>query len=314
MPLDIDCIPDRLVEAARAGHLVPFIGAGVSRQAKTREKNAFPTWTELIQYLKRYAEKKGDITEEESVEMDKLLSQGKHLMVAQALKHEMGDAFFEVVRNRCAPRDAEPAAIHRRIFDLKCPLIVTTNYDCLLEDGCQEQRGRRAHAVTFKHAAAVQHCLRGESQTSGRTLVFKIHGSVEHDFGDLVLAESDYRNLLYREPGYRTILSAVFVTRVVLMMGFSFADPELTVLTESIRESLKHRSYPDYLVLPKGEKGPVEKKRLLDDFGLEVIEYQATPGHPELLQLVDYLVEAMQDGPAGGKPAVRSQFESGAAR
>jgi len=294
MPFDIDRIPDRVIDAARAGHLVPFIGAGVSRQAKTNVKDAFPTWTELIHYLKRYAARRGDITEDESAEMDKLLAQGKHLMVAQALKHEMGDAFFEVVRYRCAPRDAEPAAIHRRLFDLNCPLILTTNYDCLLEDGCHQQIGKRAHAVTFKHAAAVQHCLRGESHAGGRPLVFKIHGSVESDGGDLVLAESDYRNLLYREPGYRTILSAVFVTRVVLMMGFSFADPELSVLTESIRESLKHRGYPDYLVLPKGEKGPVEKKRLLDDFGLEVIEYEPTPGHPELLQLINYLADGIK--------------------
>ena len=85
------------------------------------------------------------------------------------------------------------------------------------------------------------------------------------------------------------MLSAIFLTKVVLMLGFSFADAELTALTESIRESLKHRSSPDYIVLPKGEKGSVERKRLREDFGLEIIEYEPTPGHPEIEQLLDYL-------------------------
>src|SRR5262249_39189880 len=83
---------------------------------------------------------------------------------------------------------------------------------------------------------------------------------------------------------------AIFLTRVVLMLGFSFSDPELSSLVEALRDSLKYESSPDYIVLPKGEKGSIERERLRDDFGLQVIEYDETPGHPELGQLVDYLV------------------------
>jgi hypothetical protein len=115
-----------------------------------------------------------------------------------------------------------------------------------------------------------------------------LHGSAASP-SEAILGEIDYRNLFYREPGYRAVLSAVFITKVVLMVGFSFADPELTVLTESIRDSLKYRTSPDYIVLPKGEKGSVEKKRLREDFGLQVIEYEPSPGHPELQQLLNHL-------------------------
>jgi len=175
---------------------------------------------------------------------------------------------------------------------------VTTNYDCLLEDACLKEMGKRARTVTFEEAAEVQHFLQGNRDPRGRPMIFKIHGTVEHEAKSAVVTESDYRNLLYHKPGYRTILSAIFVTRVVLMIGFSYSDPELTVLTESLRESLKNRMAPDYLILEEGRKGPVEKRRLLEDFRLQVIEYKQTePAHTELLEIVDYLAGYVANTP-----------------
>ena len=85
------------------------------------------------------------------------------------------------------------------------------------------------------------------------------------------------------------VLSAIFVSKVVLMLGFSFTDPELILFTEAMRDSLKYRSSPDYIFLPKGSKEEVEKKRLRDDFGIEAIEYRPSPDHREVLELLRYL-------------------------
>jgi len=98
----------------------------------------------------------------------------------------------------------------------------------------------------------------------------------------------DYRKLIYHQPGYRAVLSAVFVTKVVLMLGFSYSDPELALLNESLREYFDDRSMPDYIVLDKRDRLKVEKMRLRSDFGLEVIEYEETS---ELLALVTALAE-----------------------
>lgn len=191
-----------------------------------------------------------------------------------------------------------------KLFQLHAPIFITTNYDLLLEDAYAIEFKKSAPAFTFKDAPVVQRFLQSHRQWIDRPVIFKIHGSVASP-SEAVLSEMDYRQLLYREPGYRTVLSAVFVTKVVLMLGFSFADPELTILTESLREWLKHRSSPDYIVLPLGQKAAVEKKRLREDFGLEVIEYEPTPGHPELNQLIDYLARFVPNGTARAKPKKR---------
>jgi hypothetical protein len=74
------------------------------------------------------------------------------------------------------------------------------------------------------------------------------------------------------------------------VLGFSFADLELRLLLEEIRESLKHLSHPDYIYLPGALVGSVETRRLREDFGMQVIPYDATPGHPEVLAFINLLI------------------------
>ena len=208
---------------------------------------------------------------------------------------------------RFKPPHAKPGPIHERLFKLHPPLILTTNYDTLLEDAYSQAFGGRIEVYTFKDAPQVEWFLKSQGQSIERPLIFKIHGCVTRP-AETVIAKMDYRGLRYRHPGYRIVLSAIFVTKVVLMLGFSFSDPEILVLTESLRESLKRRSSPDYIVLPKGEKGAIQTKRLRDDFGLQVIEYEPSGNHRELLELVDYLVEFVP--PRGDSAASRTSSEA----
>jgi hypothetical protein len=290
MPIDLDSIPEPLAAAAKTGNLVPFIGAGVSQQAKTDSSKPFPNWTDLIGELERIAEVQNRISAADKLEIDGLRSKGKHLMAAQALKDAIpNDLLEEFLYRRFGDPLAEPGLIHERLFQLRPPLILTTNYDLLLEQAYVQVFKKTPVAWTFKQSNEVERFLKCHQPWTHLPIIFKIHGSASHP-RETILSERDYRNLRYREHGYRAVLSAIFVTRVVLMLGFSFSDPEIMVLTETLRESLDNRSREDYIVLPRGEKGPVERRRLRDDFGLHVIEYEPTTGHPELLQLVEYLI------------------------
>jgi hypothetical protein len=121
-----------------------------------------------------------------------------------------------------------------------------------------------------------------------RPIIFKIHGSIDEP-GAMVFKEQDYRNLIYNSPGYRNVLSTIFISNVVLMLGFSASDREIMLLLESIRESLKRQTSPDYIFLSENSAGKVQRRRLREDFGIEVIPYSASPDHRELKELVDYL-------------------------
>jgi hypothetical protein len=289
MPIDFDSLPPPLIEAVKTGHLVPFIGAGVSRHAKSKEGRSFPTWSDFLKELIDYARRSG-LSSADARQIYRLVRRGKHLMAAQALKEVISPYQLELyIKGRFGTKEVEVGEIHRALLKLGAPLIITTNYDLLLEKAFAEVFRDTPECHTHKDAPAVQQFLKIHQHGFTRPMIFKIHGTADRPH-EIVFAEMDYRHLIYHQPGYRAVLSAVFVTKVVLMLGFSYSDPELTVITESLREYFDERSRPDYIVLPKGEKSQIEQRRLRMDFGLEVIEYEkSSDKHPELLELVEYL-------------------------
>lgn len=288
MPIDLTTIPLPLIQAVESSNLVPFIGAGISRHAITKGSKPFPTWKDFIQELKGLARDE-NLSEDDEKQIDELVEQGKFLMAAQALKEEIEEGKLErFIERRFTSTGAEPGPIHHALFKLRPHLIMTTNYDQLLEDAYAKEFGTQVSPVTPKNSHKVQQVLKGYRQWIDRPIIFKIHGTATEP-EEIVFAEKDYRTLLYSKPGYRAVLSAVFVTKIVLMLGFSFSDPEISTVLQTLREGFRERSSPDYIVLRKGIKGKVEKRRLSRDFGLEVIEYEPTEGEPELVELVEYL-------------------------
>lgn len=289
MPIDLTKVPEPLKEAVASNNLVPFIGAGISRHAITKGLKPFPNWKDFIKELKDLARDDENLSPDDEKQIDELVEQGKFLMAAQALKEEIQEGkLSHFIEKRFTSTGAEPGPIHSAIFKLNPHLIMTTNYDQLLEHAYAKEFGSQVNPVTPKNSHRVQQMLKGYKQWIGRPIIFKIHGTATEPEG-IIFAEKDYRKLLYGEPGYRAILSAVFVTKVVLMLGFSFSDPEISTVLQTLREGFRERSSPDYIVLRKGMKGRIEKKRLSQDFGLEVIEYEPSEGEPELLELINHL-------------------------
>lgn len=286
MPFNPNVVPPRLIEAAQKQNLIPLIGAGISRQAGA----GFPNWNELLLQMKERAVVRGYINQTEAQEIEQMISRGKSLMAAEGLRYSLpSDEYQTILEEQFNPPNVQPAEIHKALFRLRPPLILTTNYDRLLEDGYAQEFQRVPQVVTRMDAVIIQKYLQSGRFTHDRPVIFKIHGTIDQP-ESLVLSERDYRELIYRQPGYWLVLSAIFLTQVILMLGFSFADLELRLLLEELRESLKHLSHPDYIYLPGVSVGSVETRRLREDFGVEVIPYDATPGHPEVLEFISFLI------------------------
>jgi hypothetical protein len=289
MPFNTDTIPSRVIEAARQRRLIPLVGAGVSRQAGPD----FPSWPQLLERLRLDALNGNHIDKQEAEEMKSLLDRGQFLLVAEALRTSFPiDEYETILESVFDPPNVRPAEVHGTLFKLHPPLIMTTNYDTLLEDAYAMEYQQAATVYTYRDAPVIQRHLQ-MSRVAHRPVIFKLHGSIDEP-SEIILSERDYRKLLYQNPGYRSVLSAIFITHVVVTLGFSFKDRERVLLLESLRDSLKHRSSPDFVFLPSTEVGNVEAKRLREDFGIQVIKYEPSPGHPELAEFISALVEKSQ--------------------
>lgn len=288
MPFDPSIVPVEVIRAAQRRTLVLLIGAGISRQTG----HPFPTWRGLLEIMIDYSldKKRKYINKGEAEELRSLLDRGQFLMVAQVLRKELPDEdYFGLLVENFMRNNVKPAAIHKALLYLNSPLILTTNYDNLIEDAYAEICGKKIHEFTYLKAGAIQTSFTTD-QYRDRPTLFKIHGTIL-DPANIILTEMDYRKLTYDQLGYRAVLSAIFITRNILMLGFSLADRELTLLLETIRHTLGYRSTSHYIFLEADRVGDVETRRLKDDLGIEVIKYKPSKKYTEVLEFVNFIVD-----------------------
>lgn len=223
-------------------------------------------------------------------EINELLENKQFLMAAQHLRAELStDEYEDFLRKTFNPLKVVPAEVHRALFRLNPPLILTTNYDRLLEKAYVQVCGEDIQPATYLESDTVQRSFISRGNDT-QPVIFNIHGSVTRP-STIILTESDYRKILYNQPGYRAVLSAIFITHRVLMLGFSFEDRELIVSLETLRVAMGHKSSPHYIYLDKKEAGTVRQSRLREDYGLDVIPYNNDSGnHEEVLELVECLI------------------------
>lgn len=295
MPFDAKAVPDALIDAARRGDLVPLVGSGMSKQASAE----FPNWKELLSDMQDSAVSQRFITKGEAQEVKRLVGRGQYLMAAEHLRSVYPtDGYRTMLERRFNPEGILPSDVHTELLGLKPSLILTTNYDRLIEDAYASQYHRSPTMFTYDSAPTLQRAMQAGRLSPGKEpIIFKLHGTIDVP-DSIILTEHDYRELLYRQPGYRMVLSAIFLTRTVLMIGFSLDDPELRLLLESHRESLKYQTSPDYAFLPMKSKNSVVIRRLREDFGVQAIPYRPSPGHPEVKEFINYLADQVRTSTA----------------
>ena len=284
-------IPHELIQAAKSHRLALLVGAGLSRQAKTSHKNAYPNWKGLLDELHNEAIQGGRLSKTESGEIAKLLSDGSYLMAAQILVGRLPkDSYESLLERLFDPPDALPGEVHTALFRLKPSIVLTTNYDDLLETAFASMSSKNIVPFTYNESSQAHRRLRCGIPPE-YPLIFKMHGTISKP-GDVILTEYDYRKLIYQKPGYRTLMSAIFVTHTVLMLGFSLRDRELSLLLESLQESFDYEKRADYILLPtRSGKKSLEMKRIEDDFGVHIVPYKSSKRHRAVLDFINQLVD-----------------------
>ncbi|MBK6968328.1 MAG: SIR2 family protein [Candidatus Microthrix sp.] len=276
-----ESLPEPLVAAAARGELVLLVGSGMSRQADP----TMPNWRQLLERLTDHAASTNRVSGEARAELLELISGQKYLAVAEELREVMPLDEFRAQLELEIEHYVRPSEAHKLLWELEPEIVLTTNYDRFLEHTFAAIRERSVRVLDYTQAPQLQRLLQSSSLSSEDPVVVHLHGSVA-DTEKVILSERDYRHLLYEQPGYRMVLSALFITRTVLMLGFSVDDRELLALLEMLRQSLKDGSSPDYALIPTSA-GSVSAGRLRKDFGVDVIGYE--PADDTHAEVIDFL-------------------------
>lgn len=263
-----------------------FVGAGLAAPV-------FPLWDEVLLRMIDKCDHQRVLSPTDKDELLELLSQKKDFLdiattcVAALEKHDYR-AFIEEQFDR--EIDLAKLLAYQELFKLRPNTIVTTNFDQIPErlnglsfslDTTSISCGSRHYRVfTNRNVAEANNAWKG-----GKPIVFKMHGCVT-DHSSIVFTREDFRREIYL--GFvKEFLKAIFSSRTVLFLGFGFADPHIDAILSFLYEVNSGLGSPHYVLT--NDITNIQKQRLERNYGVRVINYTSTPGHPQVVDFIRFI-------------------------
>ena len=211
-------IPKNLVEQICRGNCVLFVGAGISMG-----EGGLPGGWQLATELAERCDYPGD-----DLSLDR---------VAQYYVNTIDKAsLLQYVCQRIREARREPMETHRLIASLPLKIIVSTNYDCLVERALEEAGKPFNVIVTDKQVS---------SWEEDKVNLLKIHGCVSQ-WESIVITKDDYWEFFERRPSIANILSAEAARRSLLFVGHGLGDDDFNRIYLQVTRNLaefRHKSY-----------------------------------------------------------------------
>jgi len=270
-------LPEPLRKAAKKNRLVVVVGAGLSAAA------GLPDWPGLLKAMVALARQEERIDRKAEAyflaECEGDLDKRDLPLCFRLLEAEpkVGRGMMEEwLRQLLRDSGHHPTECHRLLASARFPLV-TTNYDCLLEEGFSSHPPRPM-VKTWRDLTPVL----GELQ-AGRCFVFKAHGCVNEpgvsgDPGSAILTTDDYKRL-WANKAYRFFLGQLFAGHTILFVGYSLADPDFQAVLKQVREIYQPSWQPIYMVM----KESLDEK-LLRDYQINEIRVEEWDELPGLLR------------------------------
>jgi hypothetical protein len=274
-------IPDDLVAQIARQNGIAFVGAGLSASL------GLPGWPRLIRLMIDWCDSHG-IALPNRADIESLLSEGKLLNAADALRAKTGDdKYHQFLQEIFLRPGLKPTEVHKILAKIPFVGAATTNYDPLVEEGYRETHpGESANVFT-----QVDYEQLGTALHAKRYFVLKAHGTIERP-ETIVLGTKDYSRLIHRSEGYRTFLRAMFLHRTVLFIGFSMTDPELLLLLGELKELFEGNTPTHYALMDVSNTTETEREQFEENYRVKIIPY--TPSAVDHPEVKDFLTELDQ--------------------
>jgi hypothetical protein len=200
---------DEIIAAAKKKKLIPFIGAGFSKNLN------LPTLDDLITIMATELKWSPDI----------LKLQGDFYQIAEyysactgsisSLRSKLDNMFnsSEIV--------IENSEIHSLLVKLNAPIIYTTNWDSWIE---------KSYAQANKPFQAIRGINDIINLKNDITQIVKFHGDFKNNDDDLVFTETSYFKRLNFESPLDIKLRSDILGKSVIFIGYSFTDINMRFL------------------------------------------------------------------------------------
>jgi hypothetical protein len=280
---------DKLVERIADQDFVLFIGAGVSTNSSNAHGERPPGWKSLVELL---AAKFVNDHAATSRSVRAAVRSGDLLTAAETIEHycrensRLDDFRAEIARltdgGSAIDRVFHRNQIHERISDLAPRIIITTNFDNILER--HFLNGFKAFTYNQDGTDIASYVRQGDE------VLIKLHGGVA-DPARMIITRMDFTKL--RREGRTTLetVESLLMTRTALFIGYSLDDPDMRMLLETQFGAKGAR--PGHYLLASDKTPSLKRSLLKEAYGVNLVTYSGE--HEEgVLRSLEELIERVE--------------------
>ena len=209
-----------LVDDIARRRVVLFIGAGASKWAAPNDGSTYKDWPEFLRFANGKVANKSlrKIIESQIESLD-------YLMASELLKNSLQEEWIAILSQEFQ-KAAEVSRLHHALISLDPRIVITTNFDKLLENAWNQGEVKKYPTVISKIDSSAFKLFRNEEN-----YLLKIHGSVDNPAG-IVFDKTSYQRDAYSNRNYVSLLSTLLLTHTFIFVGFSMADPAVSLIIE----------------------------------------------------------------------------------
>lgn len=260
----IPSIPKNLLNDLINNKVIPFIGAGFSKNADIPVGLSMPDWMEI-----------GKLAAAEIADYDYDSNAIDALSYYEDLYSRT--KLVEFLMEKLNFGKIHPGATHKALCELFTGIICTTNFDTLLED-----------QMTFLHRPvsiiATQDRLTIDNMNESK--IIKLNGDFNHP-ERMVITENDYDIYIEKNPIFATYIANLFITKTMLLIGYSLDDNDFRGIWKIINNRLGNMAQPAYCIVVNAKQEKIARYRRRN---IKIINIEGENGEYKEL-LYDFLVE-----------------------
>lgn len=270
-----------LVEDLARRKVVLFVGAGVSMWAKPRGGGSFKTWSQFLSHASN------NVTHEKTKKLiNGRIKKGDYLIASELLKAELGEQWSRILSAEFQ-QAADISRLHRALVSLDQRIIVTTNFDKLIETAWAESAQGRYPTVVSKMDQKAFRLFRDDDP-----YLIKLHGSIDEP-ESIVFDKTSYQRTAFANQFYRDLIGTLLLTHTFIFVGFSMDDPAISLVVESHAYRFSD-TRPHYIFTPGSPSHPIDElsKTLRKLF---VLRYPEKDSHIALADNIEALGAEVQE-------------------
>jgi hypothetical protein len=253
----IDPVLDAIARRVARGQCILFLGSGAHSPApdgsafKYDRSKAPPRGGDLSQLLAQNSNYAQALPNEDTRRLAR---------VAAYYESALGRPQLVADISQAVSQGKTPSPVLRAMAQLDFPLIITTNYDQLLEQALTAAGKPYDTCVYSPDDTAVTRDISGGLPSAANPFLLKIHGDINNP-PSIVVTDDDYIQFVLRMGDKEQVNPVPLGVRFALkswptlFIGYSLNDYNLRVLFKTLRYRMDRASFPvSYAVDPKPDK------------------------------------------------------------